>query len=446
MPGQPEISQLVTAVFRAWQQANINFLVLRNYESLPHFTTNDIDVLVDAAQLHQAEQVLRHAASKVGFRLHNRVEFATLALFLSSPQTNAQAHFDLFTSLKWRGFDYLSSQGFLQRKVCRDLFAIPHPADETATKLMASLIYTGKVKEKYKAAITAGFKAQLDLTTELLARTYGRARARFLASASAQEDWTAIEAAVSALRRTLVLRQLTHAFARTLKSMLADARRLAGRFFRPPGLTAVLCGADGSGKSTVARAVMDGLNGTFPPAKVRHFHWKPPLFTAGRQAARGPAVDPHGLPPRNAVLSLGYFTFHWIEFLLGSHLRLRPVTFRGGLVLIDRYYYDFFVDQRRYRLRVPPAIVRLGHFLLKKPDLVVLLDAPAEVLQRRKQEVALAETERQRLAYRKLVQGLPNGHVLDADRPPDKVAADLNRMILDFMAQRTTIRWAKRNE
>ena len=46
MSGTPEISQFVTAVFRAWQHANIHFLVLRNYESLPHFTGNDIDVLV----------------------------------------------------------------------------------------------------------------------------------------------------------------------------------------------------------------------------------------------------------------------------------------------------------------------------------------------------------------------------------------------------------------
>ena len=95
---------------------------------------------------------------------------------------------------------------------------------------------------------------------------------------------------------------------------------------------------------------MEGLSGTFSPQKVRHFHWKPPLFSARRQAARGPATDPHGLPARNPAVSLCYFGFHWLEFLLGSHLRLRPVTFRGGLVLIDRYYYDFFVDQRRYRL------------------------------------------------------------------------------------------------
>ena len=182
---------------------------------------------------------------------------------------------------------------------------------------------------------------------------------------------------------------------------------------------------------------MDGLSGTFPPAKVRHFHWKPPLFSAGRQAARSPTTDPHGRPARNPVVSLCYFGFHWLEFFLGSHLRLRPVTFRGGLVLIDRFYYDFFVDQRRYRLRVPQSIVRLGHFFLKKPDLVVLLDAPADVLQSRKQEVPLAETERQRAAYRELVQGLSNGRVIDATQPPEKVGADINRAILDFMAERT---------
>ena len=77
--------------------------------------------------------------------------------------------------------------------------------------------------------------------------------------------------------------------------------------------------------------------------------------------------DPHSRPARNPAVSLCYFGFHWLEFVLGSHVRLRPITFRGGLVLVDRGYYDFFVDQRRYRLRVPQAVVRLGHFFLKSP-------------------------------------------------------------------------------
>lgn len=441
MPEQSELSQLVAAVFRAWQQAGINWLILRNYEGLPDFTTNDIDVLVEPGQLRRAEQALLEAASQAGFRLHNRVKFATLALFLSSRQSNAQAHFDLFTALKWRGFEFLACQEFLQRRVNRDLLFIPHPAHETATKLLASLIYTGKVKEKYRAAVAAGLQAEAQAVTDLLAQTYGPARAKLLVETGAQGKWSEIEAATGTLRRALILRQLTRHPWCTLKSLLADAGRLVGRFLRPPGVTVVLCGADGSGKSTAARAVMDGLGTTFSPSKVHHFHWKPPVFSTRRRAARGPSTDPHAQPPRSMGVSLCYFGFHWVEFFLGSHLRMRPFTFRGGLVLIDRYYYDFFVDQRRYRLRVPRAIVRLGEFFIKQPDLVVLLDAPAEIFHNRKQEVPLAETERQRQAYRDLAGRLRNGHVVDATRPPEKVGAEIVRAVLDLMAERSRQRW-----
>jgi thymidylate kinase len=219
-----------------------------------------------------------------------------------------------------------------------------------------------------------------------------------------------------------------------------EANGLIRRFLWPPGVTVVLCGADGSGKSTAARAVIEALSSTFGPSKTHQFHWKPPLFSSKRRAARAPTTDPHGQPPRNAAISLCYFGFHWLEFFLGSHLRLRPLTCQGGLVLIDRFYYDFFVDQRRYRLRVPQTVVRLGHFFLKKPDLVVLLDAPAEVLQSRKREVPLAETERQRAAYRELVGGLRNGRIVDATQAPEKVGADISRAILDFMAERAAKR------
>ena len=156
MSEQHEISQLVTAVFRAWQQAGINCLVLRNYESLPHFTTNDIDVLVDPAQLRQAEQALLEAAAKAGFRLHNRVEFATLALYLSSRQSNAQAHFDLFTALKWRGFEFLSCREFLAAQAEPGPLLHPPPGgrDRNQAARLAHLHRQGQ--GEVPAAIAAG--------------------------------------------------------------------------------------------------------------------------------------------------------------------------------------------------------------------------------------------------------------------------------------------------
>lgn len=435
-PEQEEASQFVAAVFRAWQQAGISFLVLRNYENLPHSISNDIDVLVEPALIGAAEECILAAARGADFRLHNRAEFATLACYFSSNRSNCQVHFDLFSNLKWRSFDFLRCDDFLARKVSRGLFFVPHPAHEAATNLLANLIYTGQVKEKYKGSITAGFRDETAVGTALLAQTYGERLAAIVVTAAIKENWSQIESIASTLRQALIARQLLrHPFA-TLAAFFHDGVRLFKRIIRPPGLTVVLCGPDGSGKSTTAGAVIEGLSTTFSPLKGRRFHWKPAVFSSKRLAGRTPVDSPHGQLPRNPFLSVVYFGFHLMEFVLGSRFRIRPVTFRGGLVLIDRYYYDFFVDPRRYRLRVPQFLVRVGYHLVKKPELVLLLDAPTAVLQSRKQEVALAETQRQREAYLSLTRRLPNGYVVNAAQPADKVASDCIKHVLDFMAKR----------
>jgi thymidylate kinase len=432
---QQEISRFLTIAFRAWERAGIDFLVLRNYEGLPETISNDIDVLVSPRQAREAEMTLRTAASEAGFRLHNRAEFSTLALYFSSA-SGAEAHIDIFRGLQWRAFDFLSCERFLLKRIKKGLFSIPHPAHEAATSLLATMIYTGEIKEKYKTSIVHGFKTEPEEAHLLLAQTYGETLATFVVEAGTAQEWERLRAATGSLRRSMIVRQFFGRPLKTVSSLVTNGWRILRRFFRPPGLSVVLCGADGSGKSTVGTNLINALNCTFPPPKGRRFHWKPPVFSAARQAARGLVDDPHGKPPRNPVASLLYFAFHWMEFFIGSHVRIRPVTFRGGLVLIDRYYYDFLVDQRRYRLQLPHWLVRLGLAFLKQPDLVVLLDAPAEVLHKRKQEVELQETQRQREAYLEMIRTLPNGRTINADQSPDGVVRDIKKLILDFMLRR----------
>jgi hypothetical protein len=64
-----------------------------------------------------------------------------------------------------------------------------------------------------------------------------------------------------------------------------------------------------------------------------------------------------------------------------------------------------------------------------------MLDAPVEVLQRRKQEVTPKEGARQRTAYLKLMQSLPNSYIVDASQPLDEVVAKVKEIILDYISQ-----------
>jgi len=45
-------------------------------------------------------------------------------------------------------------------------------------------------------------------------------------------------------------------------------------------------------------------------------------------------------------------------------------------------------------------------------------------------------------AYRTLVRGMPNGHVVDASQAPTRTVADTATIIIDFMAARTARRFA----
>ncbi len=431
---QPRVSHFISTAFRAWRDAGIQCLVLRNYQELPASTSNDIDVLVAPNDLRTAEAVLVAAAHTCAFRLHNRGEFATRALYFSDLNSIAQVHFDLFSDLKWRGFDFLDCSGFLERRVKGELFDVPHPAHEAATNLMAFLIFAGKVKNKYRESIHDGFAAHRQLVTELLAQSYGAENAEFLVQSGIQQRWSDIEARTPVLRRSLVARQSVRHPLRTAGSLLRDLTRFVQRLLHPPGIAIALCGPDGCGKSTAAEVVIELLRPTFSPVKGAHFHWKPPLFSARRRAARAPTTDPHGVPPRAFPLSLLFFAFHWLEFFLGFFLCVLPRIFRGGMVLIDRHYYDFFVDQRRYRLRVLRMLVRLGYLLLPKPNVAFVLDAPPETLQSRKQEVPMSETVRQREAFLCLAKGLPEMQVVDAARTAPEVAAAVVKSVLDRCA------------
>lgn len=102
---------------------------------------------------------------------------------------------------------------------------------------------------------------------------------------------------------------------------------------------------------------------------------------------------------------------------------------RGYVVVFDRH---FFADY--YHSDIAPAAgrragARLHGWLLQhaypKPDLVVCLDAPGEVLFARKGEASPAWLEQRRQQYLALSTVVPAFAVVDADRPLTSVFADV---------------------
>ncbi|MGA9070578.1 MAG: hypothetical protein WB424_10015 [Terracidiphilus sp.] len=185
----------------------------------------------------------------------------------------------------------------------------------------------------------------------------------------------------------------------------------------------VILGPDGAGKSSVIQGVMKEMAKEGRVVKMRHL--KP--FYAGQRRDTSVLVNPapHGAPPRSAITSLAKI-FLWLAEEWSANLFQDK---KGELLICDRYYHDLLIDPVRYRYGGPMWVARTVGWLMPRPRLWLLLDAPAIVLQARKQEVTLEETERQRKAYLDFVRKQKNHVVTDASQALDKVVADARKAI-----------------
>lgn len=109
----------------------------------------------------------------------------------------------------------------------------------------------------------------------------------------------------------------------------------------------------------------------------------------------------------------------------------------GRVVVFDRHFFaDYYLHDVASRTRLPMSRRVHGYFLgnvLPRPELVVYLDVPAEVLFARKGEGTVELLEDMRRSYRALERVSPNFVSVDADRPVDDVVADVAQAILDHV-------------
>jgi thymidylate kinase len=188
-------------------------------------------------------------------------------------------------------------------------------------------------------------------------------------------------------------------------------------------LKIVVLGPDGAGKSSVIQKLTQDLCKVGCNVKVRHL--KPQIIMVWRDNQEPVTLHPHGKPPRSALTSVAKI-FTWLIEEWYAHLFLDK---QGTVLICDRYYHDLLVDPIRYRYGGPFWIARLVGRLMPQPELWLLLDAPADVLQARKQEVTWKESARQRQEYLVFVGKQLKHVIVDAAQSLDRVVIEVEHAI-----------------
>lgn len=193
------------------------------------------------------------------------------------------------------------------------------------------------------------------------------------------------------------------------------------------GLWVVFLGSDGSGKSSVIDAIQTQLAPLF--SQTTSFHLRPSLKGLAPQKQSHAVTQPHLKAPRSGLMSLIKLFYLIADYSLGYIFKIKPLLKQSAFIIFDRYYYDLEVDPLRFRYGASLKAARFFERWIPHPDLVILLDAPAEVLYKRKPELPVEELQRQRIAYHALLRRLDRSAVIDASLPLSTVVDQTRQAI-----------------
>lgn len=437
------VKAMLAALLSLFEEHGISYCLAQDYDRLERVGDSDVDCMVAAHDLPDrlADLIHRHGRDldlTMVQRLRDTAQFMVLERPVSSRdyswlQLHANRHVELAGRTLYEGDEILSARRRCTVAAeCGELsFWIPAARHEF-TCCLANRIVKNNHWDRDPLRLSRLYHEDPTGCHAEVTRLWGSCVAGQVHLAANQEDWTGLRAAAPRLRSHLLKRLAWRRPVALAKNLMGRLARRVRRLAVPDrGLTLVLLGPDGSGKSSVLQALRATLAPAFSGSLRRSF---PPALL-GRVSAT--SRSPHATPPRSALGSSVRALAYWLVYsLVADWTVTRPALARNMLVLHDRHFVDTLVDPRRYRYGGPAWLLRAIWRVTPKPDLVVLLDVPAEVAQSRKQEVSADETARQRHAYRQLVQGLPNGRLVDASAPLDQVVAEVEQIVRNWLSRR----------
>ncbi len=404
-------SAFLPAFFKALNDSSIRYAVMRNYEELPYSTAgSDLDIWVSEEDCQRFYELSIEVAKK-----HNGTLVSYIwkkydpKLCLLGPDFGVQI--DVYRGMVTIGDFVFFSGGVIEKHTINYRNVRVLSQDWSALEaFLKEVLNTGGCDRKDKYYTDAS-KALNNITFDELREGFPMF----------SNDYLNHLKSVSTVQKNSQLIHYLYVQGRKeltekIKTSFGDLIGKYARLLTHPGFMITILGTDGSGKSAIYDGIYDKLENAFHN-KLEYRHLRPHLLPDianlfGKRVVNEQTevcTNPHDVKSSGFVISMVRLLYYLQDYIWGYLFKIWPkISTQAAVFVMDRYYYDYYIDQTRSKINLPHLIIRFFDTFVPSPDIIICLGGDPRKIYERKPETSFEEVKRQTDALREFCDNHSN--------------------------------------
>lgn len=424
-------------LFKRLNDAKIRYCVVRNFEQLPDSTGgSDVDMWVHKDDLLYCERLLKETSVAVDMPLVSFYGHPTQYKVCYMGVSDG-VQLDIFKGdIYWDNKIMFSGTSIEKNTIMFNGVKVLNEEFMDVMSVLKEFIYTKDCKQRYIDKI---YKSSL-YSDEYLKQYLDKFSDDFLLFFSKCLKEHTINENLHDLAEKARNNISKDGALSTFRFKFSKLKRL----LKKPGYVICVEGTDGSGKSFIIENIEPMLNGAFHN-KVTYNHLRPNFFPdiavlLGRRKANNTVQvvsNPHESKPSGFFSSLFRVSYYMLDYTIGYLYSVFPHIYtRYHVFIFDRYFYDYFFDQRRSHVNLPGFIYKIFGLFVPSPDITLCLGGDPQKIYNRKPETSLEEVTRQTYKLKAFCKNRRNTFWIDTTQSPQESIQQAMNSIISVMSRR----------